>query len=61
MSGYCENCLKEDTCKKTIGIMFGFCNTDYRPKREESQAKQMLQAFQSAWLTIHSPVETQDE
>lgn len=29
MKGYCESCAKRDTCKKDIGIIFGFCKTDY--------------------------------
>ena len=27
--GYCESCAKVRECKKTIGIMFGYCETDY--------------------------------
>lgn len=28
----CENCAKADTCRKTAGIMFGFCKADFQPK-----------------------------
>ena len=28
-TGYCEDCVKRQWCRKSIGIMFGFCNTDY--------------------------------
>jgi len=31
MKGLCENCKFLPTCKKDIGIQFGFCNTDYEP------------------------------
>lgn len=36
-SGYvgehsCEKCVKQKTCKKTIGIMYGFCDSDFVPK-----------------------------
>ena len=31
MKGNCENCKHLSTCKKEIGIRFGFCNTDYEP------------------------------
>lgn len=34
MKGHCENCKHEDSCKKDIGIIWGFCNTDYEPKEE---------------------------
>jgi len=27
----CENCKKQNTCKKTIGYMFGFCEADFQP------------------------------
>ncbi|MBR2999720.1 MAG: hypothetical protein IKF39_01875 [Oscillospiraceae bacterium] len=27
--GYCESCAKVRECKKTIGIMFGYCPTDF--------------------------------
>lgn len=37
MKGLCENCVKQDTCKKTIGIMFGFCNTDFEAEKEEKK------------------------
>lgn len=32
MKGECESCAKRETCTKDIGIIFGFCNTDYEPK-----------------------------
>ena len=30
----CENCANAATCKKAIGYMFGFCNTDFKPKEQ---------------------------
>lgn len=30
--GNCEDCKKIKECKKTIGIIWGFCNTDFEPK-----------------------------
>ncbi len=30
--GYCDECKLEKTCGKTIGKMYGFCATDYKPK-----------------------------
>ena len=35
MTGYCENCAKEQTCTKMIGIWVGFCSTDFEPKGED--------------------------
>lgn len=32
MTGYCADCKHEETCKKDIGFIWGFCNTDYEPK-----------------------------
>ena len=37
MSGTCETCKNAETCKKAIGMMFGFCKTDYIPKREKEE------------------------
>ena len=31
----CENCKHENTCTKTIGIMFGYCNIDFEAKEKE--------------------------
>ena len=31
MTGKCETCAKRNDCRKTCGIMFGFCNIDYQP------------------------------
>lgn len=35
MKKTCENCAKVETCKKDIGIIWGFCNTDFQPKKKE--------------------------
>ena len=35
MKGFCENCAKEETCEKLIGFCWGFCETDYEPKKKE--------------------------
>ena len=40
MSGKCENCAKRETCKKDIGFLFGFCNTDFVPKKEQEQEEE---------------------
>ena len=37
MTGECENCAKRDSCRKEIGIIWGFCNTDFEPKQEGEQ------------------------
>lgn len=29
MKGNCEDCTKRGECKKEIGIIFGYCDTDY--------------------------------
>lgn len=29
--GNCEDCKKIKECKKFIGIVWGFCNTDFEP------------------------------
>lgn len=39
MGGNCENCAKVETCKKDIGVIWGFCNTDFEPKKEEKKVK----------------------
>ena len=28
----CETCVNRETCTKTIGNMFGYCNIDYKGK-----------------------------
>lgn len=37
MSGTCDECIREKECKKTIGIMFGYCNTEFIPKVDFSK------------------------
>lgn len=37
MKGTCETCTKRERCKKDIGFIFGFCNTDYEPEKKEEQ------------------------
>ena len=32
MEKSCETCKKANSCNKTIGIIWGFCNTDYEPQ-----------------------------
>lgn len=32
MEKTCENCAKSETCKKFIGIVWGFCEADFEPK-----------------------------
>ena len=34
MTGHCESCKRRSDCNKTIGIMYGYCNTDYEPVAE---------------------------
>ena len=29
--GNCDKCARRDTCKKSFGHMFGYCNTDFIP------------------------------
>lgn len=36
----CENCAKGETCKKTIGIIFGGCVADFKPKSNIEQEEQ---------------------
>lgn len=31
MKGNCENCARRETCTRTTGIIFGFCNLDFLP------------------------------
>ena len=38
MAGNCENCAKREQCKKEIGIIFGFCNTEFEPEQEEEDS-----------------------
>ena len=35
MTGACENCANSETCRKDIGIIWGFCNTDFEPKNKK--------------------------
>lgn len=34
MKGECETCKHERYCRKAIGIIWGYCNTDYEPREE---------------------------
>lgn len=31
----CEYCTKEETCNKSFGVMFGYCNTDFEADKEK--------------------------
>lgn len=31
MKKWCENCIKKDTCTRETGLIFGFCNVDFKP------------------------------
>lgn len=31
MQGYCENCKRKNVCNKVMGMLSGFCVTDYEP------------------------------
>ena len=33
MKGKCEDCAKIKTCKEVVGIIFGFSNTGFQPKK----------------------------
>ena len=44
MKGYCENCAKMESCRKTCGIMFGFCSTDFIRKNSAQEVKSWLSA-----------------
>lgn len=35
MSGKCDNCAKRNECSKPIGIIWGFCNTDYEEEKDD--------------------------
>lgn len=35
MEKSCDTCQKRDTCKKSIGFLFGFCESEYKPKTPE--------------------------
>ena len=32
MKGYCEDCRKEESCQKVIGMRWGYCETDFEAK-----------------------------
>lgn len=34
MSGDCENCANRKNCTKMIGIVWGWCATDFVPKKK---------------------------
>lgn len=40
MSGTCDTCANRESCHKDIGIIFGFCNADYKPADNESKSKE---------------------
>lgn len=44
MIGECENCKFLSTCKKEIGIRFGFCKTDYEPNAK-TMSKEIRKAL----------------
>ena len=33
----CDTCAKRGTCKKDMGFMFNYCNTDYKPIERAKQ------------------------
>lgn len=35
MSGKCEDCKNEKTCRSVCGIMFGFCDSEFEPKKDD--------------------------
>lgn len=41
MTGYCENCEKRNECRKEIGIIWGFCNTDFEPETDQIETEQI--------------------
>ncbi|MBQ5929635.1 MAG: helix-turn-helix transcriptional regulator [Clostridia bacterium] len=44
MKGYCETCKHFPTCKKEIGIQYGFCLTDYEPN-VQTMSKEIRKAL----------------
>lgn len=50
MRGRCEDCKMETACKKVVGLMFGFCKTDFEPKTEE-QKNDVQRAAECVFLT----------
>ena len=38
--GNCEDCMKIKKCEKLIGIVWGFCNTDFEPKNTDDDEKE---------------------
>ena len=54
MKGNCETCAKRDSCKKDIGFMFGFCNTDYEPDTVEiaRQIMELLPEEDRDWFEV---------
>lgn len=52
MKGYCENCAKKETCTRSTGIIFGFCNIDFKPiqtkQNEEQNNKPTAERLNSA-------------
>ena len=37
MKGECIDCKYEATCHKEIGIIWGFCNTDFAPTEDKKE------------------------
>ena len=37
MTGECKDCANLKNCTKMIGIVWGFCRTDFQPKGQEKK------------------------
>lgn len=55
LPGKCAFCAHRKECRKTVGIMFGFCNTEYAPDLERLSAAVRLarrvDRWAKAWYT----------
>lgn len=45
MKKSCETCKHSNECNRTMGIMWGFCNTNYEPKTEERATTNATQSI----------------
>lgn len=51
-TGNCENCANRETCKKTIGFMFGYCNTDFIENKKETNPMTTLETLKLKMLAL---------
>ena len=54
MKSSCETCQNAKSCDKTIGTIWGFCNTDYEPQPTPTQTDGLMD-FNDPWVAFFEP------